>query len=437
MRKRIRLVATCLLIGVAAIPEAPAQQRPPASEPIQLADLLAQVEREHPALRAAARMIEAKRARVAQARAWPDPQLSIGYLGDFTPFKTQANDPASYRQLGVMQEIPYPGKRDLRGKIAEKEADAETWNFEAARRRVLTEVRLAYYELWAVDKAIEITNSNKLLLEKLARIAEEKYKVGTGLLPDVLRAQVEVTRVLQRLTVLRQRRDTLAGQLNSLLLRPVEAPLGPLAAVEKLPFAYSLEELLERSVENAPEMRRQQELIEQSQFAVSLAKKDFRPDFSVGWEYQNRTSRQAEMFGLRFTMNLPVFNRSKRDAAVTEASSIEAGARHAREAIRTALLFRVKEQYLAARASEELLTLYVKGIVPQSTLALESALAAYQVGSLDFLSLISNFTTVLDYEINYYEELAEYQKALARLEEITGIPVTGTGGQVPGAKEKL
>ncbi len=424
MRVRTNLVAT-LLVAVCWVSVARAQQ-PPTSpqEPVKLAELLAEAERKHPALQAAARMVEAKRARIPQARAWPDPQLSIGYMGDAAPFKTQANDPSSNRQIELMQGIPYPGKRDLRGKIAAKDAEAETWNYEGTRRRVLAEVRLAYYDLWATDKALEITQKNKDLLEKFARIAEEKYKVGKGLQQDVLRAQLEVTRVLQRLTVLRQRQKTLEAQLNSLLLRPPEGPIGLLAPVEKSPFAYSLAELLERGVEHAPEIRRQEQLVEQSRYAVNLAQKEFYPDFGVGWDYFNRTSGQPEMFGLRFTLNLPVFNRGKRRQAVSEASSLEAAARSTREAIRTELLFRIKEQYLAARTSDELLTLYAKGIVPQSALALESALAAYEVGSLDFLSLIANFTTVLDYEIDYYAELANYQKALARLEEITGTELT-------------
>ena len=398
-----------------------AQQPTTTADVVKLADLVAEAERKHPAILAAARMVQAKRARVPQARALPDPQLSIGYMGDPAPFKTQANDPASYRQFGVMQEFPYPGKRELRGKIAEKEVDAEGWNVEAARRRVRAEVKLAYFELWGVDRALDTTQKNKDLLEKLARIAEERYKVGKGLQQDVLRAHVEVTRVLQRLTILRQRRRTLEARLNSLLLRPPDSPFGPLEAVEKSSFAYTLDELLEKGVANAPEIRRQEQLIEQSQVAVNLAKRDYYPDFSVGWDYQNRGSGMPEMFGLRFTVNLPVFYKGKQRQALSEASFTLAATREIREAAKTTLLFQVKEQYLTARASEELLILYAKGIVPQSMLALESALAAYQVGSLDFLSLITNFITVLDYEISYYEELANHQKALARIEEITGI----------------
>ncbi len=436
MRVRMQLFLSFVMtIGVVGIVRA---QAPPAagSPPVKLADLVAEAERNHPSIQAAARMVDAKRARVAQARALPDAQLSVGYMGDFAPFKTQKNDPASYRTVGVMQEFPFPGKRDLRGKVAAKEADAEIPNVEAARRRVRAEVKLAYYELWSVGKAQEITERNKDLLDKLARIAEERYKLGKGLQQDVLRAQLEVTRIRQRQTLLEQRQHTLEAQISSLLQRPDDAPLGPLPKeIAKGGLPYSLEELISKGVENSPEIRRQERLMEQSRLAADLARKELYPDFGVGWDYQNRTSGQPEMYGVRFTMNLPFFNKGKRYAAINEANETRAGARESREVVRIALLFQVKEQYLSARASDELLTLYSKAIVPQSALALESSMAAYQVGSLDFLSLLTNFVTVLDYETNYYEELARYQQALVRLEELTGIELDGAAGSAPEVRQ--
>ena len=395
---------------------APGQAAP---EPVKLADLLAEAERNHPALKAAARMVEAKQARVSQARALPDPQVSLGYMGDFAPFKTQPGDPSSFRSIGVMQEFPYPGKRGLRGQIAEKDVDAARWDIELARRRVLAEVRVAYFELWSVDKALDVTRRDKDLLEKLANITEERYKVGKGLQQDVLRAQLEITRLLQRLTVLEQRRGTLVGHLNALLQRPLDAPMGPLAPVEKPTFAYTLDELVERGVANAPEIRQQEERISQSQVALKLAERERYPDLGVGWDYQQRPG-MPEMFGLRFSVSIPIFYKDKQKQMAVEAASEKAAAEQQREAIRTTLLFQVKEQYLAARASEELLTLYSKALVPQSTLTMEAALAAYQTGSLDFLNVLNSFLGVLDYELGYYEELANFQVALSRLEEITG-----------------
>lgn len=431
-----RFVCMSFAMMFAAAGTLRAQEAPAAGpKPVKLADLVAEAESKHPSIEAALRMVNAKRARVPQARALPDPELFVGYMGDLAPFKIQRGDPSSPRFAGIMQEFPFPGKRELRGKIAAKEADAELPNVEAARRRVRAQVKLAYYEWWSADKSLEITEKNKDLLAKLARIAEERYKVGKGLQQDVLRAQVEVTRIRQRQTLLEQRRATLQAQINSLLLRPGDAPLGALPKdLPKDGLPYSLEELISKGMENSPEIRRQEELMEQSRLAADLARKDLLPDFGVEWNYQNRPGI-PEMYGLKFTMNLPFFNKGKRFAAINEAKETRASAQQTRDAVRTALLFQVKEQFLAARASEELLTLYSKAMVPQSALALESSMAAYQVGSLDFLSLLSNFVTVLDYEMNYYEELGRYEQALVRLEELTGVELDGTTASSPQARQ--
>ena len=435
MRVRVKFVVSVAWMLCAA-GMISAQERPAASPPpIKLADLVAEAEQNHPSIRAVERLVDAKRTRVAQAKALPDPKLSVGWMGNITPFDVQVGDPSSYRSLSAMQEIPFPGKLALRGQIAAKGADAESWNVEAARRRIRAEVKLAYYELLGVQKTIETDGRDKDLLEKFARIAEEKYKVGKGLQQDVLRAQMEVSRILLRLALLGQRKQTLEAQLNSLLLRPPDAPLGPLPTeFNKSGLPYSLDELIQRGVENDPEVRRQGQLIEQGQLAVNLAHREIYPDLSVGYMYQNRP-RMPEMHGFTFTINLPIFYKNKQRQAEKEASLMVESVQQTREAIRTDLFFKIKEQYLAAKTSEELLLLYSKALVPQSALTLESSMAAYQVGSLDFLSLITNFISVLDYENSYFEELARYQQALARLEELTGIELDGASDRLPEARK--
>ena len=423
---KLRLVLMgCILFSSSAALGARAQlvQAPPSVEVVKLADLLTEAERVHPAIRSETLMIESKRAHVPQVRSLPDPTVSVGWMGSIVPFVTQSGDPSSYRGISVSEQFPYPGKLILRGQIAQKDVDVEQWNLEAVRRQIRADVKSTYYELWAVDQAAVNIQRNKDLLEKLSRIAEEKYKVGKGLQQDLLRAQLEVTRVMQKLILLQQRRRTLVARLNSLLVRPPETPIGALSPVEKAQLNYSLDELIDKGVANSPEIRRQEQLIEQGQYAVNLAQRDYYPDFSATYNYAQR-SGMPDMHGFTVGINVPIFYRTKQRQGVIEASSALGSARQSREAIRTVLLFQVKEQYLQAKASEELLTLFTRGLVPQSALAVESSLAAYQTGSLDFESLISNFISVLDYEVEYFEELATYQKALVNLEQITGLDIT-------------
>ena len=421
MKLRIALSVKFLVVFL-AVPAMRAQgaQTPAAQEVVTLPQLLAEAERAHPAIKAEAQMIGAKRSRIPQVKSLPDPTVQAGWMGNIRPFSVQHLDPSSYRGISAMQEFPYPGKLKLRGEIAEKDVEVEQWNLEAVRRQIRAEVKSAYYELAAVDQALAVTQRNKNLLEKLARIAEEKYKVGKGLQQDVIRSQVEESRILQTFTLLNQRRRTLVAKLNSLILHPSDAALGSLTPVQKAELNYSLEELTEKGVANSPEIRRQEQVVEQSQYAVNLAQKEYYPDFRVGYDYQQRPE-MPDMHGFNVGVNIPIFYKKKQREGVREATFAVESGKQGREAIQTALLFQVKEQYLQAKASDELLTLYSKALVPQSALALESSMAAYQTGSLDFESLLANFQSVLEYEVNYYEELANYQKALVNLEQITGL----------------
>jgi outer membrane protein TolC len=390
---------------------------------VSLDDLLREALDKNPGIQSAARRVESLRRRVPQVKTLPDPTVSVGWMGNITPFSVQKGDPSSFRSIGAIQEIPYPGKLKLKGQIADREAEAAWWEYEATRRRVVVEVKSAYYEYFYSDKAIEITLKNKDLLEKLAKVAEVRYKVGQGIQQDVLKAQVEISRLQQELTVLEQQRKTAQVRLNTLLFRPPEEPLGKPEAITKAAFAYSPEELYRLGLEKDPSLQREERLIEQDQYAVNLAQKQYYPNFSVGFQYLNRPLL-PEMYGATFSLNIPVFYKTKQREGVREATEGLVSAQRSRDDRKTTLFFEIKQQYLTAKAVEQLAGLYSGAIVPQSTLALESSMASYQTGRVDFLTVFNNFLTVLQYEIGYYRELANYQMALARLEPLVGTELT-------------
>jgi outer membrane protein TolC len=239
----------------------------------------------------------------------------------------------------------------------------------------------------------------------------------------VLRSQVELSRLRQRLTLLEQEFRTARVRLNTLMARDPEAVLGDPGAVAMSEITYALPTLYQLAGDNDTGLQREQRLIERSQVAVDLARKEYLPDFGVGYMYQNRPLL-PEMHGFTFSLNIPIFYKSKQRQGVAEGVRALEAARRSREDRETQLSFEVKQHYLAAKASEELARLYSRAIVPQSSLALESALAAYEVGNVDFLTVLDSFRTVLDYEISYYRELANYQIALARLEPLVGVELT-------------
>jgi outer membrane protein TolC len=161
-------------------------------------------------------------------------------------------------------------------------------------------------------------------------------------------------------------------------------------------------------------------MVAESRLAVDLAKREVRPDFSVGYTYMQR-DRLPDMYGITFSTSLPIFRHRKQDKAIAEAAANLESSRQMEANELTMLCYRVKQEFLDVLASEQLLRLYSQGIVPQSSLALESSISSYETGAVDFLNVLSNFTTVLDYELSYKQRIANHQKALARLEELTAL----------------
>ncbi|HKC71616.1 MAG TPA: TolC family protein, partial [Terriglobales bacterium] len=379
----------------------------------------------NPAVASATHSVAAQRARIPQAGSLPDPTVSIGWAGNIRPFSVQTGDPSSYRAVSASQMLPFFGKRGLRRDIASKEADASQWDLNAVRRRVTADVKAAYYDYWYYGKAMRTTQQNRDLLTKLSQIAEARYRVGKGMQADVLRSQVELSMLLQKLTTLEQQRATAQARLNALMGRDSDVPLPPAADIAaQSPLNYSLEDLYRLARENDPEYQRTQKMVERNQLALNLAHKDYLPDLSVGYMYQQRPAL-PDMHGFTFSVNIPVFYRTKQREEVWQATEEELSAVKARDNRQNELYFDLKQNYLAAKASEKLLKLFSQGVVPQSSLALESSMSAYQVGNVDFLTLIGNFTTVLNYETDYYRELANYQTALAQMEALTGAELTG------------
>jgi outer membrane protein TolC len=401
---------------------------------LRLENVMREALEKNPAIASADHALQAQRAKVSQAKALPEPTFGVGWMGNIRPFSVQTGDPSSYRSVSAMQMLPYPGKRGLRGEIAAKEADASHWDVEAVRRRIVAEVKTAFYDYWYYGKAIQTAQRNRDLLMKLSQIAEARYRVGKAMQADVLRAQVEISLLLQKLTTLEQMRATAEARINALRAHDTDVPLPPAADISgETPLNYSLDDLYKLARQNDPEYQKMQKMVERNQLALNLAHKDYRPDLSVGYMYEQRPML-SDMHGFTFTVDIPAFYKSKQQEEVRQAAEEELSAAGARDSRQNDLFFDLKQDYLAAKASENLLKLYSQAVMPQSSLALESSLAAYQAGNVDFLTVVGNFTTLLNYETDYYRELANHQTALARMEALTGTELTGAEAGSPPAK---
>jgi outer membrane protein TolC len=417
----------CFAVPVWVFSQSPAGHDAQTLPSLSLAKLVQEATERNPEVLAARRSVDAKRARIPQAGAWADPTVSLSYAGNVVPpFTVMRGDPSSIRQVMAEQMIPYPGKTRLRTQIAARDADAETLAYEAIVRRVAAEVELAYFDLAYVDQSLVTLQKDRAALEGFEKVAEIRYSVGKAAQQDVLRAQLEMTRLAQRATLLHQQQSTLEAQLNSLRDVPIDSPVAAPEPIEPSTFAYTEEQLQEAAQANYPALKQRKTMVDQGRLSVDLAKKEERPDFSVGYTYMQRDGL-PDMYGITLSTSIPVFRHRKQDMAITEAAANLESARQMQANELTILRYQVQQDFLEIQATEQLLKLYAQGVAPQSSLTLESSIASYETGSVDFLNVISNLQEVIDSELDYHLQVTNHEKALARLEELTGLNLIEQG----------
>ena len=213
--------------------------------------------------------------------------------------------------------------------------------------------------------------------------------------------------------MLTQQRRTLEAQLNSLRDVPIDSPVGSPVPVQASLFVYTQDQLLEAAQANYPVLKQRKTMVEENRIAVALARREERPDFSVGYTYMQRDAL-PDMYGITLSTSLPIFRHRKQDMAIAEAAANLESARQMQANELTLLRYQVQQDFLEIQATEQLLKLYSQGIAPQPSLTLESSITSYQTGGVDFLNVISNLQAVIDAELDYHMQVSNHEKALAR-----------------------
>lgn len=392
------------------------------SPPLVLDDLVREALERNPEVLAAQKNYEAARQRPAQESSLPETMLSVGYNSSGRPWPGAGIgiEPIANAGFMVTQEFPFFGKRKLRGDIARKEAQAEFDQYQNIQLNVASRVKQAYYRLAHTYLMRELLIRNRDLLEKLLKISEIRYSVGRAAQQDIFKVQTQLSVIEAKLIQYDREQGSRENEILSLLARPVLDKLGKATAHTPQALRYSLEELLSAANGNAPMLQKDRHMIERTHLALNLARKDYYPDYAVSGGYFNM-GRMPDMYQFRLDIKIPTSAFRKQKAAETEQAMRLAAARRTMEATAQSLAFRIKDDYLMAQTSLRLMRAYEYAIVPQASLALESSLASYETGAVDLLSVLSNFLTVIDHQMNYHEELLNAHLSAARLEEVTGL----------------
>src|SRR5579872_1843238 len=391
------------------------------STPISLADLVAEAEKNNPEIAAAYHGWQAATHIAKQASALPETQLSVQQfsVGSPRPFAGYSNSDFAYIGFGASQDIPYPGKRQLRASVAEHEAASMEAQTDSVRRTVVGNLKMVYFRLAYIQQTLGVLQRSDALLNQVQEAAEARYRVGQGNQQDVLKAQLQHTKILQEIAHHHQEEGLLEAQIKQVLGRPQESAdiVAETLTIRRLP--YSAAELLQKASEQNPDVHSKQASIRQRESQVELAHKNFRPDFNVQYNYEHTGSQTRDYYMATFGIRLP--NRGRQKAELAEAQENQERARQELDAESQRVLSEVQQQYVRAKTSEERLKIYSDGLVPQSEATFQSALYAYQSNRQDFESLISGFLDVLNVDLEYRNELVEHESALAELVRLTGV----------------
>jgi len=410
----------CILTHVNAFSQAAAEQGPPTTKEISLEELLKAAAENNPEIKSAAQTAAASKAAVPAAGTLPDPVAKFETMGHLIPPTLMRGDPSSGRIYSLEQGIPFPGKLGLKESMASAEAQTQQWNHELVHLKVMSELKQAFFDLYLIHKSIEILLKDKEFLKNFENVAEARYKVGQTSQQDVLKAQVEESKILDRLLTEGEKKRIAEAKVNSLLYRPADTPVGTPAEFKMAELAYSLEELTQLAASSSPEIKGKESEITRNQYNVELARKDFYPDFAFGFSGVERDGNPP-MYGIMASATLPIYSWRKQRPELEAATLNLSSARNMRDNTISTVRYQVREAYTKASTAEKLANLYRNAIVPQSNLALNSAIANYQVGKIDYLQLIDASISLFEYQLKYYESMTQFQKAVAQLEPLVGV----------------
>jgi outer membrane protein TolC len=357
-----------------------------------------------------------------QADTLPDPRLSLNLvnlpLDDFS----FTQEGMTQFQVGITQALPYPGKLALRSRAASYEASAAEADVNERRLQLVRDVKTIWWNLFYLDRALDVVTHNQTLLKQIISVAETRYQVGQGQQQDILLAQLELSKLHDKAIRIQNLHENEVTRLNVLLARPAESSVQlPQTVDEELPTLIKVEALQQRANSLRPGLTAQQKRINAALSRVDLAKKDYAPDFQLGAVYGLRDgtnadgSNRADMGSIMFSMNLPLYTNDRQDRAVDQRNAEWLQQKHRLQDQRNQVASQVQQAATDYQRAGERARLFKQQIIPQANQTVNATLAGYQVGKVDFLSLMRSQTTLYDHETQYWKAFSSANQALARL----------------------
>lgn len=391
-----------------------------------LADYLGLAARRNPGVQAAWHRWKAALERVPQARTLPDPALE---------YELEALRRSQMQTVRVRQMLPGPGKLDLEAAVALEEAHAARLAYEAEKVRLDYRVKEAYYEYYYISRTVEVVRGMRDLVKYLEEVARTRYRTATASHPDVIRAQVELGKLDDRLRTQEAEGAPAAARLNAAMDRPTDAPLPWPKAAPQEPLRASDDRVLAWMREASPDLAMLEREAAARERAVERARLDFHPDFMVGLGYlREQMSGDADRSGVMAMVGvtLPVW-REKYAAAVREAEARREAVLKQRADLANMLAADVRMALFRLRDAGRKIDLYHRALVPKAEEALKATEAAFRAGTALFTDLVDAERMLLEFQLAYERALADHAIRRAEVERLVGRALPPGEAPVPAA----
>jgi cobalt-zinc-cadmium efflux system outer membrane protein len=391
-----------------------------ASPPTPLSQLLAEAEANNPQVSAANYSVRAARQMAPQVTTLPDPKFTYQQVsvGSPKPFAGYTNSDFSYIGVGASQALPYPGKLRARGAVAERAADTQEAEVEVTKTGIADAVKADYLQLAYLQQTLGILRQNESVLDQLIQDATAHYQVGQGMQQDVLQAQVNRTKIVREITMHHQQMGQIQANLKGLLNRDQGSPDIVTEDLIATPLQRTSDELLAMVRQNNPQLQVDASSIRKQDAQLASAKREGKPDFEVGYMYQNTDRKYRDYYMFTFDVRVP--RKARVNAEIAEATERRSESQQTLNAHLQQQLAEVREGYVKAASDEELLKEYREGLIPQSDAAYRATLSAYASNREQFIHVLSYFTDTLNLRLEYVQTLVDHEAALAHLESLTG-----------------
>jgi cobalt-zinc-cadmium efflux system outer membrane protein len=388
--------------------------------PVPLAQLLAEAFENNSDLKAGEHTWRAATQMREQATALPDPQFTVQEfsVGSPKPFARFNSSNFAYIGIGASQELPYPGKRQLKGRAADAAASVQQAQIGTLQASIAEQIKMAYFRLAYLQQTLVLLESTRATLGQVIESEMARYGAGQGSQMDVLKAQLERTKLVREITMHHEEMSQLEAELKKLLHRSQDSSDIVTEDLTPTTLRYGTQEVLDLVGKQNPEIQMENRSVAKQDAELKLAERQGKPDFSVAYMYERTGTDFPAYYMLTFGMVLP--RRSRVRAEVAEAAESLAAASEHLDAARQQQFAETQKQYAVAKAAAELLTQYREGLLPQADAVFHAGLAGYESNKQSLTGVLTALNEVLELKRDYQQTLLDHELAVTHLETLTG-----------------